>query len=46
MVVDNMEQGEIKKTVNVIVVAATALSHLNFEIKKEWKLDGKVSGLK
>ncbi len=42
----DVEQGEIKKQVNVIDVAVTALKHLNIKIKDEWNLDGKVSGLK
>lgn len=42
----DVEKGEIKKQVNVIDVAVTALKHLDIEVKNEWKLDGKVSGLK
>jgi len=42
----DVEKGEIKKQVNVIDVAVTALEHLNVKIKDEWNLDGKVSGLK
>lgn len=42
----DVRKGEIKKQVNVIDVAVTALKHLNVDIKKEWNLDGKVAGLK
>lgn len=43
---NDVEKGEIKKQVYVIDVAVTALKHLNIDIKKEWNLDGQVSGLK
>ena len=39
-------QGEILKEVNVVDVAVTALRHLKIDIKDEWQLDGKPSGLK
>lgn len=39
-------QGEILEEVNVVDVAVTALKHLEIDIKEEWQLDGKTSGLK
>ena len=42
----DVNKGEIKKQVYVVDVAVTALKHLGIDIKKEWNLDGKVSGLK
>ncbi|NKI26991.1 sulfatase-like hydrolase/transferase [Arenibacter sp. 6A1] len=41
----DVTKGEIKKQVNVIDVAVTALKHLEVDIKKDWQLDGEVSGL-
>lgn len=43
---EDTKKGEIEKQVNVIDIAVTALQHVGIEIKEEWKLDGKVSGLK
>lgn len=41
----DVTKGEIKKQVNVIDVAVTALKHLGIEKKEDWNLDGNVSGL-
>jgi len=42
----DVQKGEITKQVYVVDIAVTALKHLGINIKKEWKLDGSVSGLK
>lgn len=41
----DVKKGEIKRQVNIVDVAVTALHHLNINIKPEWNLDGAVSGL-
>jgi len=42
----DVQKGKIEKQVYVVDIAVTALKHLGIDIKEEWKLDGKVSGLK
>lgn len=38
-------KGEIKREVNVVDVAVTALHYLDISIKEEWKLDGQIVGI-
>ena len=40
-----VQQGELKKQVNIIDVAVTAMQHLGIKMEEEWKLDGNVAGL-
>lgn len=42
----DVKKGEIKHPVNVTDIAVTAMQHLGIDLKNEWNLDGKVSGMK
>jgi hypothetical protein len=38
-------KGKIQTQVNVVDIAVSAMHHLGLDIKDEWNLDGKLSGL-
>ncbi len=42
----NIKKGEIRKPVNVVDTAVTALKHLGVPIQPDWDLDGKPAGIK